>query len=198
MWNEVRRFGEILFAMWREGVIMENLYLCLGLIIVYIIMCGLYAKLMLRGKNAYLRYNTIVFIVLHSGTQVYLVCSKWKQVLLQTNKLTYLQWGVLILGVVALSVNIWIDRYIIKQELKKEKNYCLGSLDALRVSAKEKGASKDIQDLLRYMTPKKSDKEDEKIQEIISALTEENMEASYVELKSLINLREEKLKSQCK
>ena len=177
---------------------MEKIIVSLGLIIGYGLIYILYSGITLKQKNAYLRYSGAVLTALHGCAQVYLLYSKWKYVLMKTDKLTYFQVGVAVGFLVLFVINVCMDRYVIKFDAKKQVKYCFYDLDNLRLLAKEKNASQDIQELLKYMTPKKSEVEDSNIEEILKGLTESNMLESYAKLKKLVDIREEKLKAQCK
>ena len=184
--------------MWREGALMEMLFWCFGLIIGFTMLCFGYSKIGLRGKNTYLKYSMGLVASLHGCAQIYLILGKWKQLLLQNESFLYFQIGVLIVGLFLFVINIFADRYIIKLEQKKEMIYRFSHVDEMRRIAIEKNASREIQDLLKYITPKECDPDDDKIKELLLGLSEENMVSNYDELKRLIKIREEKLKAQCR
>ena len=177
---------------------MKNIIICFVLVIGYVLVSCLYTKVKLRGRNNFLSYGTGVMVALHSLAQICLLYFGWKEVLVKSEKYMYFQIGILIIGVILLMINARVDSYIIEQESKKDKKYCIDVVDHMQLIAREKGATKEIQDLLRYMTPKVCKEEDERILKMLEGLTEDNMSVRYSELKRIITLREEKLKIQCR
>lgn len=173
---------------------MEHIFICVALILGYTFLCVLYAVIGLCNKNSYLRYSLFGLIVVHGFLQGVLLFHKIRLALLVTDSLTYFQVVLFLVGIVCLIISACVDRYIMKQEKRDKKIYNHTYFDELRLLAREKGASEEIQELLKYMTPKKCQNQDEKIEMILNDLSERNMEEGYLRLKNIVHLREETLK----